>query len=97
VINLSAGKIGDVRVVTTNDRGMSPEEWADLALDRFVGVSATAPDPIKQQALMFKDNIKKLLLFYFNKVAEGERDTIAVLLRNHGQSELADYIYENRR
>lgn len=84
--------LGNPLVIATQNRGMSPEEWVELALNRIVNISETAPMPIREQALAFKDEIRTLLLFYFKKVANSERTTIAALLRKEGFPQIADKI-----
>jgi hypothetical protein len=37
------GDIGDVMVYTSSDSGHSPEQIADMALNRIMSVSETAP------------------------------------------------------
>lgn len=91
-----SGEVGNVFVVTTDNRGISPEEWAGLAVDKIVSVSENAPLPIREQARAFKEDIKNILMFYFNRVARSERTTVAAVLRKHGQSDLADMIEDIR-
>lgn len=84
--------LGTPLVVATQNRGMSPDEWVELALNRIVNISDKAPMPIREQALAFKDEIRSLLLFYFKKVANSERTTLAALLRKEGFPQIADKI-----
>lgn len=87
-----AGNVGVVQVVTTNNRGMNAEEWADLAVDRVISISDTAPLPIREQARAFRDHLRQVMVFYFKKVARSERSTIATILRKEGYSHIADKI-----
>lgn len=86
--------LGTPIVVATQNRGMSPEEWVDLALSRILSISETTPMPIREQALAFQENLRALLLFYFKKVAKSERTTIAALLRKEGFPHIADKIVD---
>ena len=52
--------IGTPTVVTTNNRGMNAEEWAELAVNRIVAVSANAPPQVREQAFAYKAIIKAL-------------------------------------
>ncbi len=40
---------GDVKVITTTNRGKTPEEVAEMAMERIIHVSGDAPDIIKQK------------------------------------------------
>jgi hypothetical protein len=84
--------VGIVKVVTTQDRGMNAEEWADLAVDRVISISDSAPMPIREQARAFREHVRQVMVFYFKKVARSERSTIASVLRKEGYSQIADKI-----
>tara|TARA_R100000152_G_C6770611_1_gene196851 strand:- start:747 stop:1037 length:291 start_codon:yes stop_codon:yes gene_type:complete len=79
-------------VVTTTDRGMNAEEWAELAVKRIVDVSMDAPMPLREQALAYQKSIKALLIDYFYKVARSERATIKVILEKQGHADIAKNI-----
>ena len=84
--------IGAPTVVTTTDRGMNAEEWAELAVKRIVDVSMDAPMPLREQALAYQNHIKALLVDYFHKVAQSERATIKVILEKQGHADIAKNI-----
>lgn len=90
----ATGGVGNAFVVTTNNRGMSSDEWVELAVNKIVSVSDTAPMPIREQAMAFREQIKYVLAFYFKKVAKSERTTIAAKLRAEGFGHIADKIEE---
>ena len=46
-------EIGDVAVFTSTNRGHSPEEMADMALNKIMLVSEDAPPVIRDQALAY--------------------------------------------
>jgi hypothetical protein len=85
-------EVGCPIVVTTTDRGMNAEEWAEIAVNRIVAVSADTPMPLREQALAYRAQIKALLVDYFHKVAQSERTTIKVLLEKQGHSDIAKNI-----
>jgi uncharacterized membrane protein len=86
--------IGTPLIVTTQNRGMSSDEWVELALNRIVSVSEKAPMPIREQALAFRDDLRAVLSFYFKRVAKTERTTIANLLRKEGYNQIADKVVD---
>jgi len=88
------GLVGTPLVMTTQDRGMSSDEWAELALNRIVSVSENSPMPIREQALAFRDDLRAVLKFYFKRVALTERTTIANKLRKEGYNQIADKIVD---
>ena len=48
-----------VEVKTTSNRGWTPEELADRALDKLLHVSKDADEQVRAQALVFKEQIRK--------------------------------------
>ena len=84
--------VGTPTVVTTTDRGMNAEEWAELAVNRIVAISMDAPMPLREQALAYKEHIKALLIDYFTKVAKSERVTIKTLSEKQGHYDVAKNI-----
>ena len=83
--------IGTPTVVTTTNRGMNAEEWAELAVNRIVAVSANAPPQVREQAFAYKAMIKALLIDYFKKVAKSEKATAKTFLNEQGLESLIEY------
>ena len=91
MLSLSA-TVGTPAVVTTTNRGMNAEEWAELAVKRIVSISADTPMPLREQAVAYRAQIKALLIDYFHKVAQSERATIKVILEKQGYADIAKNI-----
>jgi hypothetical protein len=63
-------------VHTTENRGHSPEELAEMALDKIIFVGEEVPEPIRQQALAYRDKLREILLYYMHKAVQSDRATI---------------------
>jgi hypothetical protein len=85
-------EIGQVSVFTSTDRGHSPEEMAEMALNKIMLVSEDAPPVIREQALAYKDKLKEILIFYMNRMAQSERTTIWALMKKQGHDDIAEII-----
>ena len=85
-------EIGEVAVFTSTDRGHSPEEMAEMALNKIMLVSEDAPPVIREQALAYKDRLKDTLIFYMNRMAQSERTTIWALMKKQGHEDIAEII-----
>ena len=85
-------EIGDVAVFTSTNRGHSPEEMADMALNKIMLVSEDAPSVIRDQALAYKAKLKEILIFYMNRMAQSERTTIWALMQQQGHEDVAEII-----
>ena len=63
-----------------------------ILLKKIMSVSRDAPPVIRDQALAHRDNLKDVLIFYMNKMAQSERTTIWALLKKQGHDDLAEII-----
>jgi len=83
---------GSVSVHTTSNRGFTPEEIAERALDKIIYVGSESHPAIRAQAEAFKDSIRSVLVLYMKDVAQSERTTIANKLRDAGYPGLVSVI-----
>jgi len=83
---------GNVLVHTTSNRGFTPEEIAERALDKIISVGSQSNPIIRDQAEAFRNQIRAVLIFYMNEAVRSERTTIAAKLRNAGHSELINIL-----
>lgn len=86
------GASGVVQAFGTSGRGLNVDELADLALARIIVVADTAPQPIRDQAIAFREKIRPVLTHYLRQAARSDRVTAAAKLREAGQSVAADII-----
>ena len=88
-INASSGT---VQVETTNNRGFTPEEVGKRCVDKIMSISDTAPIPIKDQALAYKEGLEKIIVNYMKQAIQSDRTTIYNALIDAGNPELAELI-----
>jgi adenylate kinase family enzyme len=86
------GVVGRFQVFTTSNRGHTPEELADMALERLISVSDTAPEQIRMQAEVYKAQLHNLLVHYMKKAVEQDRLTVCRQLEDSGQVDIANII-----
>tara|TARA_R110000803_G_scaffold158314_3_gene222616 strand:+ start:719 stop:1009 length:291 start_codon:yes stop_codon:yes gene_type:complete len=89
---VSSSEIGDALVFTSSNRGHSPEEMAEMALNKIMSVSETAPPVIRDQAFAHRQRLKEVLLFYMSKMCQSERTTIWALMKQQGHDDMAEII-----
>lgn len=85
-------ELGNALVFTSDNGGHSPEQMAEMALNKIMVVSETAPPVIRDQALAYREHLRKVLVFYMKKMAENERVTICALLKHQDQHDMAEII-----
>lgn len=82
----------DVKVITTDYRGPTPEELAKRALDKLLSVSDTADPMVKAQAMVYKERIRALLEFYMNEAITSYKVTLCADLTKQGHADMAQII-----
>ena len=88
----SSTHVGNIQVMTTSNRGFTPEEVAERALDKIIYVGKDANPLIKDQAEAFKNNIREVIVFYMKEAIKSDRTTLAVRLREAGHPELVQLL-----
>jgi len=81
-----------VEVVTTQNRGQTPEEVAERCINKIVGISATADPVIRQQAEAYKTQIEQVIVHYMKQAIQSDRTTVYNVLLDAGEPKLADLI-----
>jgi hypothetical protein len=81
---------GLVDVTATSNRGLSIEEVADMAVNKILYVAEDAPPPLRDQALDFKDVVRRVIVGYLRIAVDQDRATVCAKLRSAGYPELAD-------
>ena len=84
--------LGPVTVVTTENRGHTPEEVAQRCLNRIISVSKDAPEPIRQQAEAFRAHMYQILVQYMHEAVNSDRTTLYAQLTKQGHVDVAELI-----
>lgn len=79
---------GDIKVYSTVNRGFTPEEIAERAINKIIYVGKDSHPTIVAQAQAYKDYIKDVVLFYLKEAVQSDRTTVANRLRDAGHPEL---------
>jgi len=94
LFDLATGEVGRVLVQTTENRGFTPEEIAERALDKIIYVGSHTHPAIRDQAQAFKDSIRQVLIYYLHEAVRSHKVTVANKLRNAGSPELVSLLDE---
>ena len=92
MFNVNVSQLGSVVVKTSEQGGLSNEQIADLAVEKIASVSEDAPPHLKEQAKLFKEQLKGIIHHYILLARKEERATIMQALRSSGHKEMAEYI-----
>jgi hypothetical protein len=88
----SETEVGNLGVTTTDNRGHTIEEIAEMAINKIISISDQAPAPIREQAHVFKETCKKVIAYYMQEAVNNHMCTIGNQLEKQGQKDLANII-----
>lgn len=66
-------QVGNATVITTNNRALTPEEFASLATNKIISVSLNSPPAIRDQAIAFRDRVQSVIENYIRMAIESDR------------------------
>ena len=85
-------ELGNLMVHTTSNRGFTPSEIADRALNKILHIDDSIAPEIKAQAVLFQEQIRLVLEHYMNEMVKSDRTTLAAKFRAAGFPELIDLL-----
>jgi len=80
--------LSNVAVRSVSNRGFTPEELAEQAVDKIVHVGTKSHPAVREQAQAFKEAIECVVLQYLKQAVQSDRTTIANRLISAGHPEL---------
>lgn len=81
-----------VNVMTSSNGGHSPEQVAELCIERLIKISDTAPPELAMQARAFREQMLAVVLQYVKMAVAEDRATVATKLEQAGMADLAQQI-----
>ena len=88
----AASSVGSPIVVTSSNGGHSPEQVAELCVNRLIQVSDAAPPELAQQARAFRQQMLAVVLHYVRMAAAEDRATVCMKLEQAGLSDIAQQV-----
>lgn len=84
--------MGSPFVVTSSNGGHSPEQVAELCVNRLIQVADSAPPELAQQARAYREQMLAVVTHYVKVGIAEDRKTVAEKLNNAGYGQLAQQI-----
>lgn len=84
--------LGPVTVLTTENRGFTPEEIAERCLNKILYVGESAPEAIREQAKAYRAHIYYVLVQYMHEAVKSDRTTVCAELTKQGHADVAELI-----
>lgn len=85
---------GQVKVMTTSNRGFTPEEVAERALDKIISIGQNSHPAVRIQAEAFRKELSKVLVRYMHEAVRSHNVTLANRFREMGYPELIKILNE---
>lgn len=93
MISVETGvQVTSVSVSTSDNGGLTTDQITELAMDKILNVSDTAPPVIREQAQAFRDNLRTVVRYYIDLARREERATMAHMAQKEGYDNLAEII-----
>lgn len=84
--------LGSVRVETTINEGFSPEQITERCMEKLLSVAETAPEPIRDQAKLFQENMKNVVLFFMKEAIKSDRTNLYNAFTKNGFKDMAELL-----
>lgn len=60
-------------IVVTEDDVNNPQEWAELAVNQIIQIGESLPEPLRSQAIQFKQEMAGVIANYIAIAVEADR------------------------
>ena len=89
---LNGIQLGHVSVVTTDNHPHSVDFWAERLADKIISVSDKAPPEIRDQAIAYKNHVRRIVELYMLEALGSYRAHVAHVLQINGHEDMADIV-----
>jgi len=91
-LNPASVLVKTVSVSTTSERGHTPEELAELFVNKIIQVGNSSHPVIRDQAIAFRESVKQLAVIYLREAVVQDRATLAHRMKKAGQPDLVNFL-----
>jgi hypothetical protein len=84
--------LNKVSVATTSERGHTPEELAELFVNKIIQVGNSSHPVIRDQAIAFREAMRQLAIVYLREAVVQDRATLAHRMKKAGQPDLVNFL-----
>ncbi len=80
------------RVVTTENRGLTPEELAEQCANKLILMWDSASEEVKEQAIAYRKYLISVLTHFMKRTVRNDRVTVYNAIIEAGYPDLAEHI-----
>ena len=88
----ATSRVGSVTAQTTSNTGLSIEHWADRCLSHIIHVGDESNPLIKDQAIAYRESIRRVLIHYMTNAIKSDRTTLYNLFVQQGHQDMAEIL-----
>ena len=88
ISSVGGGFLGEFKAMIVSGRGFTPEEVAEMALDKIIYIGANANPIIREQAEAYRTQLREVLVRYMKQAVASHNTTLMNRFRNAGHPEL---------
>ena len=84
--------LGQVTAMGTENQGLPIEYWAGRCTDRIIKVSEDSDSILRDQAIVFKENIRREIHSHMERAIRSYRTTLYNLFVQQGHQDMAEIL-----
>ena len=88
ISSVGGGFLGEVKAMMVSGRGFTPEEVAEMALEKIIYIGASANPILRDQAEAYKDQLRVVLVRYMKQAVASHNTTLMNRFTKAGHPEL---------
>lgn len=85
-------QLGTVQTSVTHGRGLNADEITDMLMAKLLHVADSAPLPIREQAMAFRADIRRVVLHYVAQAQKSQNTSVYNYLMQTGHPDAAEAV-----
>ena len=92
MIEFSETEAGSVQVITTNNAGLSVDDWAERATNTIISVGSQSHPLIAEQAKAFKEDVFRTIKYYMEEAIKSDNTSRIAELEQADHLDMAEIL-----
>ena len=88
ISSVGGALLGEVKAMMVSGRGFTPEEVAEMALEKIIYIGASANPILRDQAEAYKEQLRVVLVRYMKQAVASHNTTLMNRFNKAGHPEL---------
>jgi hypothetical protein len=88
ISSVGGALLGEIKARMVSGRGFTPEEVAEMALEKIIYIGVSANPILRDQAEAYKEQLRAVLVSYMKQAVASHNTTLMNRFNNAGHPEL---------